>query len=169
MAITRSRRRIGAARLRTLAGALLDASTLCAIATVSPNGRPHVNTAYFAWSEFDVVWISEPHAAHSRNLRSNRSVAIAVYDSGQRWGRRDRGIQLFGSAREADGDAERIYAARFPEYRELDLGAYRFYRFRPQRMKLFDESALGRGVFVTARVSAGNLAWARTEVYDSAD
>jgi uncharacterized protein YhbP (UPF0306 family) len=172
MAIRRSMRRVGAARLRALAGALLDASTLCAIATVSPRDRAHINTAYFAWSDdFSLVWLSEPIAKHSRNLGTNASAAVAVYNSTQRWGKADRGIQLFGSARAAVGiaarEAERIYVRRFPEYSQVELGAYRFYRFRPRRLKLFDEHLLGGGVFVTARVVAGRLAWERTEIYDS--
>ena len=169
MGIRRSRRRISSARLRSLAAALLDASTLCAIATVSPNGRAHVNTAYFAWSDvLELVWLSEPLATHSTNIRANPAVAIAVYDSTQRWGRPDRGIQLFGSAREGAADAASTYARRFPRYEEGELGAYRFYRFRPRRAKLFDEPALGAGVFVTARFSRGELTWEQTDVYDSA-
>jgi uncharacterized protein YhbP (UPF0306 family) len=169
MGIRRSGRRIATARLRTLASALLDASTLCAIATVGPRGRAHVNTAYFAWADdFTLVWLSEANAAHSRNLRSNPSTAVAVYDSAQTWGRPDRGIQLFGSTRDGGRGAEQIYIARFPDYRDHRFAAYRFYRFRPRRLKLFDEPVLGRGVFVTARVRSGELEWECTEVYDSA-
>ena len=152
---------------------LLDASTLCAISTVSPGSRAHVNTAYFAWSpELELVWLSEPHARHSRNVRTNASVAVAVYDSSQTWGEADRGIQLFGSAREepaaAPPDAASIYANRFPRYADGGFGAYRFYRLRPQRVKLFDERALGAATFVTARVTGdGRLEWERTEVYRS--
>jgi uncharacterized protein YhbP (UPF0306 family) len=169
MPIERSKRPIGAARIASLARRLLDASTLCALATVSPGGRAHVNTAYFAWSpEFDVVWLSDPQARHSRNVSAGGSVAIAVYDSSQSWGNPDRGIQLFGSAREADGDgeAEAIYARRFSDYDPEDFAGYRLYRFRPRRLKVFDERALGSAVFVSARVAAGGrLAWERTERY----
>ncbi len=170
MAIERSLRPIGTVRLARLARGLLDASTLCAIATVSPGCRAHVNTAYFAWSDrFDLVWLSEPHAKHSSNVRARATVAVAVYDSNQSWGKPDRGIQLFGTAREVVGsaarDAERTYAKRFPGYRESEFSAYRFYRFRPRRLKLFDERALGTGVFVTASVTRGRLAWTRTEIY----
>jgi uncharacterized protein YhbP (UPF0306 family) len=172
MGIRESRRRIGAERLGRLARQLLEASTLCAIATVSSRGGAHINTAYFAWSTaFDLVWLSEPHARHSRNLSATETVAIAVYDSNQTWGNSDRGIQLFGTAREVSGrataHAERTYAERFPTYTESDFAAYRFYRFRPRRLKLFDETALGAGVFVTARVSRGEIAWERTDVYDA--
>jgi uncharacterized protein YhbP (UPF0306 family) len=170
MPIVRSTRPIAAARLAAIAQSLLDASTLCAIATVARGGRAHINTAYFAWSrEFDLVWLSEPHATHSRNLRGNDSVAIAVFDSTQQWGNRDRGIQLFGSGREAsaaDADAARAaYAARFPEYGSTELD-YSLYVFRPRRLKLFDEREFGAGTFVSVRVGRrGALSWERTEIY----
>jgi uncharacterized protein YhbP (UPF0306 family) len=169
--IRQSRRPVAVARLAPLARELLEASRLCAIATVGPRGRAHVNTAYFAWGpRFEFVWLSEPGAAHSRNIRANGSAAVAVYESGQSWGSPDRGIQLLGSARElgrsAVPAAASLYSERFPAYWEAELGAYRFYRFRPRRLKLFDERLLGAGVFVTAGVGAGRLRWERTDVYD---
>ena len=171
MAIERSNRRVAATRIAASARQLLETSTLCAIATVTGNGAAHVNSAYFAFDrDFQVVWLSDPQALHSRNLRANHSAAIAVYDSGQTWGKPDRGIQLSGTAGEAaDEDAEQaeaLYARRFPAYRKTDVGAYRFYRFAPRRLKLFDEPALGAATFVTARVGPdGRLAWERTEIY----
>jgi uncharacterized protein YhbP (UPF0306 family) len=170
--IERSTRRIGGERLAATARSLLDASTLCAIATVGPRGRAYVNTAYFAWSaDFELVWLSEPRATHSRNVRANASAAIAVFDSRQTWGRSDRGIQLFGTAQQAQTreavDAKALYAARFPSYDAVDLDAYVPYVFRPRRLKLFDERELGAGTFVTARVAAGRLVWERTEIYRS--
>jgi uncharacterized protein YhbP (UPF0306 family) len=174
MAIELSKRRVAPSRLAAEARSLLEVSTLCAIATVTSGGQAHVNTAYFAWSdEFQLVWLSEPHAQHSRNVRANGRASVAVYDSAQRWGGRDRGIQLFGTARElehsADGDAEALYAARFPRYRRDELSAYRFYVFKSRRLKVFDESELGAGVFVTARLGRDRrLVWERTEIYHSA-
>jgi uncharacterized protein len=171
MPVERSARRVAPARLEAVARRLLDASTLCAIATVSPRGRAHLNTAYFAQSAaFEIVWLSAPEARHSRNLRANPSAAVAVYDSAQAWSGPDRGIQLFGAAREVIGrsltETARLYAARFPESESTDLSAYRFYCLRPRRLKLFDEPELGRGVFVTASVLAGrSLRWIGTELY----
>jgi len=166
--IERSKRRVSSARLRELACELLDASTLCAIATVSPGGRAHANTAYFAWTaDLQLVWLSDRAATHSRNLRANESAAIVVHDSTQTWGRPDRGIQLLGSARESgDGDAAAAYAARFPALADQPASAYCYYRFRPARVKLFDETALGPGTFVTARMrTGGELVWERTDEY----
>jgi Pyridoxamine 5'-phosphate oxidase len=150
---------------------LLDASSLCAIATVRPDGSAYVNTAYFAFSsELDLVWMSEPNAQHSRNIRERGTAAIAVYDSTQVWGRPDRGIQLFGTAREAtdSSEAETMYAGRFSEFVPENFDAYRFYVFRPVRLKLFDEEEFGGGAFVTARVEgSGQLVWEETEIYGS--
>src|SRR6266498_3002835 len=121
MTIERSKRPVAASRLAEAARLLLDASNLCAIATVAADGGAYINTAYFAWSpELNLVWLSEPRAKHSQNVRAG-TVAIAVYDSNQSWGKPDRGIQLFGSAWEAEAastaDAETVYANRFPDYR----------------------------------------------------
>ncbi len=148
---------------------LLDQSKLCAIATASPGARAHVNTAYFAWGPtFEIVWLSAPEARHSRNIRANPSTAVAVYRSTQTWGGSDHGIQLLGTARELRGraarTAEQLYAARFKAYEAID--AYRFYRLRPRRIKLFDEHALGGATWVTVAVGAGGrLRWVRTESY----
>ena len=168
--IERSNRRFAATRLLELTRRLLDASTLCAISTVAEPERAHVNTAYFAWSpELDVVWLSEPAAKHSQNIRRNENVAVAVFDSTQTWGEPDRGIQLFGSASETDDEhAEAVYAARFPRYRRGSFRAYQLYVLRPRRVKLFDEREFGAGTFVTARVARdGSLTWERTERYRS--
>ena len=171
MPIEGSKRPVAAERVAATARRLLRASTLCAIATVTPAARAHVNTAYFAWTDgFDLVWLSDPSATHSRNLRANPSVAIAVHDSSQTWGGSDRGIQLFGSARELPdrlaGEAERAYRRRFSTYRSDDVAGYRFYRLRTRRIKLFDERTFGAGVFVTATVRGGGaVVWDRTDIH----
>ncbi len=171
MPIQRMPRRFLVARIETVARRLLGASTLCAIATTSPTGRAHISTAYFAWGRsYELVWISSPAAQHSRNLRSNPRTAIAVYDSAQTWGKPDRGIQLFGQAREPAGNAvdgaAQLYSHRFPQFRAADFRSLRFYRFVPNRLKLFHEPVLGGGVFVTCKVGPeGRLSWERTELY----
>ncbi len=146
----------------------MSASPLCALATVWPGGRAHINHMYFARSgAFDVVWISDPDSRHSRNLLTNRSAAVTIFDSHQTWGLPDRGIQLFGTAAIVSGatarQAERAYAARFPSWDPSD--SYPAYRFRPREVKLFYERILGGGTLVTARVTRDGLAWLRTEVW----
>jgi uncharacterized protein YhbP (UPF0306 family) len=171
MAIERSQRRVAEARLRAVAEELLEASTLCAIATATRSGTAHINTAYFAWApDWTLVWLSDQHARHSLNLRDTGSAAIAVFDSSQSWGSPDHGIQLFGRGSPAvdasEAQAGETYRRRFPAYRAEEFAAYRLYEFRVRRMKMFDERRLGAGTFVTAKVGRDRrLAWERTEIY----
>lgn len=156
-------------RLDAIARRLMNASTLCALATVAPRGRAYISHMYFAWTDsFDVCWISDPESRHSRNLAINRSAAVTIYDSRQIWGRPDRGIHLFGTGGEVRGrparEAEQAYATRFPSYGGLE-DALRFYRFRPRTAQLFDERSLAAGTLVTARVTRDGLKWIRTEVW----
>lgn len=147
----------------------MNASPLCALATVRPPERAYISHMYFAWTDaFDVCWISDPESRHSRNLGTNSSAAVSIYDSRQTWGRPDRGIHLFGSAAEVGGprarEVENAYAARFPTYGGLD-DSLRLYRFRPRTVQLFDERALAPGTLVTARLMRDGLKWLRTEVW----
>jgi uncharacterized protein YhbP (UPF0306 family) len=147
----------------------MSAAPLCALATVSPGGRPHINHMYFARSDpFDVVWISDSDSRHSRNLLAKPSAAVTIYDSHQTWGRPDRGIQLFGTAGMMTGRAAeqvaRAYSARFP-YDPSGADSDPVYRFRPREVKLFYERILGAGTLVSAKVIGERLAWARTQVF----
>jgi uncharacterized protein YhbP (UPF0306 family) len=167
--IERRARRWSGGRLNAIARRLMKASPLCSLSTVSPGGRAHINHMYFAWNDaFEVFWISDADSRHSKNLITNRSAAVTIYDSRQVWGRPDRGIQLFGSAGVVSGsaarEAERAYSKRFRDFdpAEYDLP---YYRFRPRTVKLFDERSLAGGTLVTALVTPNGLAWTKTEVW----
>jgi uncharacterized protein YhbP (UPF0306 family) len=168
-------RPVARTRIERAAFGLLDASPLCAISTAAARTTAHIHTAYFVWNrDFEIIWLSDPAARHSRNIRVRPSTAIAVFDSHQVWGQSDRGIQLFGSTRELPAAeiarAESLYAARFPSYATPDLRAYRFYRFRTERLKVFDEAVFGAGVFVTATIHSGQrLIWERTDISSGAE
>jgi uncharacterized protein YhbP (UPF0306 family) len=144
---------------------LLESSMLCSIATVTPDRTAHANTAFFAYSDvLEVFFLSHPASRHCQNLKSNSSVALTVFSSGQRWADPGRGLQLFGTGEEASGsaaqDAERRYAARFPAYDawRASLGEgdvareYRFYRVVVSTVKILDEEALGDGAVVRASI-----------------
>ena len=150
---------------------ILDANLLCSIATVTPEGAPHINAAFFAYSdELDLFFLSHPESRHCRNLVTNPSVAVMVLSSSQAWAKPGRGIQLFGTAQEATGpgaaDAERWYAQRFADYRTWKESLadgdpahqYRFFRVVVERVKVLDEVALGDATFVQA--STGRAAGA---------
>ena len=162
-------RRYSSDRMERVARRLMNAASLCSLATESPGGRPHINHMYFAWSgRFDVYWISDADSVHSRNLTRNRGAAVTVYDSHQTWGRPDRGMQLFGTAGVVTGRAAReaveAYSARFRDF-DADASDLPYYRFRPRTVKLFAERALDPGTLVTARVTPNGLAWLKTEVW----
>lgn len=94
-------------------------------------------------------------------------MSVSVYDSRQNWGGPDRGMALYGRCREARGvirdRAETAYGTRFPAYRTWwrklrgadEAAKWRFFRFVPRRVKVFDEALFGAGVFVTASVQTG--------------
>ena len=168
-------RAVARPRIERAAFGLLDASPLCAISTVSPRTTAHIHTAYFVSNrDFEIFWLSDPAARHSRNIRVRPSTAITVFDSHQVWGQPDRGIQLLGSTRRLPATeiahAEPLYAARFPGYATPDLRAYRFFRFRTERLKVFDEAVFGAGAFVTAIIHGGQrLIWERTDISSGAE
>src|SRR2546422_8958446 len=141
---------------------LLEENALCSISTVTPRNRAYINTAYFAYSEnVELFLYSYPDSQHSKNLERNTSMAITIFRSAQAWGNPDRGMQLFGSCKEAHGKlavrAERTYASRFPAFkkwkddleREEGFGL-QAYRFMPASVKLLDEPKFGGGVFIIA-------------------
>ncbi len=156
-------------RVRRSLERILRENVLCSIATVGSRNRAHINTAYFAYSDdLDFYFLSEPSADHCRNLRRNPSMALTTFRSDQVWSGPDRGVQLFGSGREAKGrpagEAARWYARRFRPYASWMRGvgiaeeeaerlrSYRFYRFRPRRVKILDEREFGAAVMVQAHV-----------------
>ena len=144
----------------------MDASPLCALATVSPGGRAHINHMYFARTDrFEVIWISDADSLHSRNLARNSSAAVTIYASNQVWGKPDRGIQLFGTAGATNGrGAISAYGRRFNDF-DTDANELPVYRFRARTVKLFDERSLAAGTIVSARVTSSGLAWIKTEVW----
>lgn len=152
-----------AERLVQAARRILRAAPLCAFSTVAAGARAHVNTAYFAWSDdLEVFFLSHPESLHCRNVRQRKTMAIAVFETGQEWGGRDRGLQLFGTCMETRGargaEAERAYGGRFKAYwkwkagAEDELSELRFYRFTARHLKVFDERSFPRTPWVTARV-----------------
>jgi predicted pyridoxine 5'-phosphate oxidase superfamily flavin-nucleotide-binding protein len=164
--VERRARRFASAAIERSARQLLNASPLCALATVTPAGRAHINHMYFAWSDrFEIFWISDPDSVHSRNLERNGSAAITVYASNQVWGKPDRGIQLFGSAGIThSSEAPAAYSKRFRDF-DAEGNDLPFYRFKPRTVKVFDERSLAGGTLVTARVTPTGLTWVNTEVW----
>ncbi len=157
-------------RVQTSLSRILRENVLCSISTIAPRNRAHINTAYFCYSpDLELYFLSDVDSLHCRNLERNASMAMTIFRSAQAWGVPNRGIQLFGTGRQARGvhaeRAERFYGSRFLPYlrytrstRAKDrrmgdqLRSYRFYRFVPRTVKILDEAEFGGGVFVVATV-----------------
>lgn len=144
-------------RLRRSVDRILSTNVLCAMATVR-GAQAHINTAYFCYSaDLELFFLSDPRSTHARNVGANPTMAMAVFSSAQVWGEPDAGLQFFGRCAEARGHfaplAQRLYAKRFRDYDASALDEYRFYGFVARRVKVFDERALGGGVFVLARIA----------------
>jgi uncharacterized protein YhbP (UPF0306 family) len=157
--------RISETRVGRSVSRLLDENVLCSMASISADGRAHINTAYFSYSpELEIYFLSHQNALHCQNVLSNPSMAIAIFSSNQTWGGADCGLQLFGTCKQATGrqvsKADKLYGKRFAEYKTWKAGLapdspgrdYRFYRFVTAELKVFDEKELGSGTFVLAKL-----------------
>jgi uncharacterized protein YhbP (UPF0306 family) len=144
---------------------ILDDNVLCSIASITPDGIAHINTAYFAYTpDLKIYFLSHPNALHCKNILINPSMALAIFSSNQTWGSPDRGLQLFGLCKQViereAGKADRLYGKRFAKYSAWKANFtsdstgrdYRFYRFITSELKVFDEKELGAGIFVMAKV-----------------
>ncbi len=141
---------------------IVQSNVLCSIATVTPGGSAHINTAHFCYSdELEFYFLSHPRSMHSRNLAQNSSASMTVFSSAQPWLTPGLGLQLFGTGRLAEGgeadNAEELYGKRFAAYanwkatRADDISSeFRFYRIVVLTLKVLDEINLGDGVIVAA-------------------
>ena len=63
---------------------LIELNRLLSLATVSPKGVAHINTAFFAADEsLTLFMLSPPGSEHARHLRGASSAAVSIYDSHQ--------------------------------------------------------------------------------------
>ncbi|MBY8877272.1 pyridoxamine 5'-phosphate oxidase family protein [Actinacidiphila acidipaludis] len=153
---------------------LLDGTRLLSMATVGDNGVPWLHNAYFAYdADLHLYFLTRPDSEHARNLaNSDGQVAVTVADTRQDGAPGTRqGLQLQGPCRPAEGDllhrGAEVFGDRFPGFTaavrraarpdgpahgSLDNPALRLFVFSAARVKIFDEPAWGRDVWLTGRV-----------------
>jgi hypothetical protein len=118
-------------RVQRSVSRLLDENVLCSMATITVEGRAHINTAYFSSNQ---TW-------------DNPDSGLQLF-----------GICKQATGQETS-KVEKLYGKRFVEYNVWKAGRaanslsrdYRFYRFITCELKVFDEKELGVGIFVVAR------------------
>jgi hypothetical protein len=148
---------------------VLDGNPLCSMATRSEAGTVDINAAFFSYGpDLTLYFLSNPNAAHCRNLTHVPQMAVTVFDSHQRWGDPHAGLQLFGLGGRVLPDrldqAQASYAARFAGYFDLVVrpaeasvaptgpGALHLYSFLPARLKILDEGEFGDEIYITVEV-----------------
>ena len=138
---------------------VLGETGLCAWATVTQEGRAHINIGYFAQSaDFHLYLLSHPASLHCRNVATNASMAVVVFVSSQEWTAPGRGIQLFGLCTEVGDDeaddAEWVYRDRYKAYAawKAALKPGDPAGFVPERVKILDEAEFGDAVFVQSEI-----------------
>jgi uncharacterized protein YhbP (UPF0306 family) len=156
-------------RLLAAVTRIVSANTLCSMATRSEAGTVDINAAFFSFSDdLTLYFLSNPGAAHCRNLAHVPQMAMTVFDSHQQWGKPHAGLQLFGPGGRVVPDqveqARALYAARFTGYFDLVLraseaprpatgpAALHLYRFAPTRVKLLEELEFGDEIYITAEI-----------------
>lgn len=141
--------------LRERAIALLQQHHVMTLATHA-DGLPWAAAVFYACDGLDLVFLSKPQTRHARQLAANPRCAVTIQHDYSDWPQ-IKGIQAEGQCCELQG-AEReraiaIYGERFPLVGRAALAPpaiaralaqVGWYRFRPQRLFLIDNS-LGFG------------------------
>jgi uncharacterized protein YhbP (UPF0306 family) len=123
---------------------ILSEAEAMTLATIGPGGEPRATPVYFAYDEqLNLVFLSDEHSLHSRNLERDARAAVAIYPQVKDW-RSLRGVQMKGDARRVAaserGQAQAVYRQRFPFVAALSelIGDTAFYRFVPTWVRWID-------------------------------
>jgi nitroimidazol reductase NimA-like FMN-containing flavoprotein (pyridoxamine 5'-phosphate oxidase superfamily) len=137
------------------------------IATASANGQPWNSPVYSAFdAEYNFYWASDREGQHSRNIRENPRVFLAIYDSTVPEGT-GQGVYIQATAAELINPEEIQHAleqldgrvGKEPHRPEQFLGAMprRVYRATPQQVWV-NEDGERDSEYIDIRVEIGPLA-----------
>ncbi len=123
---------------------ILSEAEAMTLATIGSSGDPRATPVYFAFDDqLNLIFLSDRHSLHSRNLDRDARAAVAIYPQIEDW-RALRGVQMQGSARQVEpGErrrAQALYQRRFPfvaAFSEL-IGDSALYRFVPAWVRWID-------------------------------
>lgn len=128
-------------------GDVLRTQSTLSLATVDDSGMPSVAPLfYIADGDLNLYWLSSDESEHSRNLRREPHVAVAVYPQTEDW-KEIRGVQMRGVAAAVNDTVRRKalvkqYCERFRLGSILRLAIKRstLYEFRPRSFRFLDNS-----------------------------
>jgi nitroimidazol reductase NimA-like FMN-containing flavoprotein (pyridoxamine 5'-phosphate oxidase superfamily) len=142
---------------------ILDAIKYATLATVSSDGDPWNSPVYYVADEnYNLYWASYTESQHSKNIRTNGKVFIAVYDSTVPWGT-GTGVFIQAKAWEVTDDQEivkacqlrqaRVAQAKQPPEDFMGDKPRRIYCATPQHIWMNQDSEIN-GNFVDVRKEA---------------
>lgn len=132
-------------RWRSLLARLSRESTIW-IATVRPDGRPHMTPVWFVWLEEKIYIATGTETRKFANLRLNQKVALALPDP-------DRVIIIEGEAhvadyRTADALADYFYNKYEWDYNYDDTSDWRLIEITPHRVFAWGDEYDNEGIRV---------------------
>jgi uncharacterized protein YhbP (UPF0306 family) len=135
------------------------------VATSTTDGKPWISPVFFAYDdEYNLFWVSNKDALHSRLIRENERVAIVIFNSTAHEGKAD-GVYFEAVASELS-DWEEIRHAmeildkrvKVDEYRIVDQSqvtgqaTWRIYRAKPQVASKLGDCHYVNGQLVDKRI-----------------
>lgn len=99
-----------------MARRILDSNRYMVMATVSDDGRPWVTPVYFTPHNYrEMYWVSDPEAAHSRNIAQRPDASIVVFDSSVPIGAAEA-VYMSAAAEEVEPSPEVCSVAFHPRF-----------------------------------------------------
>ena len=135
------------------------------LATSSLDGKPWISPVFFAYDDrYNLFWVSDKEALHSRLIRINPQVAIVMFNSQAREGEGD-GVYFEASACELSDISEikhamatlggRVTQDIFKVKRIEEVtadGAWRIYKAIPRIVSVLSDGEYVNGQYVDKRV-----------------
>lgn len=145
---------------------IIDNNKLCAIATVNEKNNSHIHTAYYSYDDkMNIYFISPLTDKHSENIKANPSVAISVWNEGDKWGEDLQGIQMYGNATVLSAGMNLIrgmssYVQKHPDFSKIIVkpGEFksgvlsRMFMINVYAIKLLDELEFGRRNYINVDI-----------------
>jgi uncharacterized protein YhbP (UPF0306 family) len=88
------------------------------VATADTKGKPWISPLFYMYDEdFNLYWVSDKSALHSRNIRSNPHVAISIFGPASSEEDKIHGVYIDAEATELSGEADIKRAAKIMQQR----------------------------------------------------
>lgn len=155
-------------KLNQSIASILDANFLFSMSSIKDRNESWINTAYYAYSPtLNFYYLSSRGVQHSKNIETNSSVALAIFNSSQfppTGGK--SGLQIFGNCKLAVGEeiseGLQLYSAKYewmksviktPEDFDKNIIQSKLYIIKTKVIKIFDEPTFGEEKWITLAIN----------------